>query len=263
MSPVQIPEARTDPATAGPIPRALAVDRTSPIPLWYQVARGLQELIEGGTVAPGSHLDNEILLSRQLKLSRPTVRRAMEHLVDQGLIVRQRGVGTRVVQQKVRRPMALTSLYDDLRAGGQEPTTTVLAHDLVGADTAVALALEVPVDTEVLRIERLRSAAGNPVARLTNYLPRTVEGLSATALESGGLYELLRAQGIVLHAATQTVGARRASAAEARLLEETRGAALLTMRRTTFDDHGRPVEYGQHIYAATRYVFQTQLVAPF
>lgn len=253
----------TEAAAAEAVVRALMVDRNSPIPLWFQVARALQDVIESGTIPPGSHLENEVLLSRRLGLSRPTVRRAMEHLVAQGLIVRQRGVGTRVVQQKVRRAMALTSLYDDLRADGEDPTTSVLAHEFVAADVAVAAALEMEVDTQVLRIARLRRAGSRPIAQMTNYLPREVRGISATALQSGGLYELLRAQGIVLHAATQTVGARRASAAEARLLAEARGAALLTMQRTTYDDHGQPVEFGQHIYAASRYTFATQLVAPF
>ena len=62
----------------------------------------------------------------RLNVSRSTVRRAMEHLIDQGLIVRLRRIGTWVVQQTVSRPLALTSLYVDLRTTGREPTTDVL-----------------------------------------------------------------------------------------------------------------------------------------
>ena len=66
----------------------------------------------------------------------------MDHLVNQGLIVRRRGVGTRVVQPKVRRPLGLTSLYDDLLASGQTPTTQVVANLVQPADATVGAALE-------------------------------------------------------------------------------------------------------------------------
>lgn len=242
--------------------RSLVIDRASPIPLWFQVAQGLQALIQTGAVPSGSLLDNELLLSQRLNLSRPTLRRGMQHLVDQGLIVRRRGVGTRVVNRKVRRSLALTSLFDDLRDAGQKPTTELLAREIVPADAEVAAALELAEGHAVTHIERLRRAGSQPVARMSNYFPPELADLPAEALESGGLYELIRARGIVLHAATQTIGAKRATAAEARILQEERGAALLTMQRTAYDDHGRPVEFGRHIYAASRYCFQTELIAP-
>ncbi|HET8583463.1 MAG TPA: GntR family transcriptional regulator [Jatrophihabitans sp.] len=242
--------------------RSLRIDRSSPIPLWYQTAQCLQSLIENGTVPPGSQLDNELLLSRRLNLSRPTVRRAMEHLVGQGLIVRRRGIGTRVIQQKVRRPLALTSLYDDLRTSGKEPTTVVLVHRVVLADAEVAAALEIDEGAEVVMIERVRRAGRQPIAHMTNYLRPEQADFTTEDLERGGLYEALRSHGVVLHAATQTIGAKRATAAEARALDEERGAALLTMQRTAYDDHGRPVEFGRHVYAASRYSFHTQLLSP-
>jgi DNA-binding transcriptional MocR family regulator len=75
-----------------------------------------------GTSGPaGTRLENEIVLAEQLGLSRPTMRRAIEYLVDRGLLVRRRGVGTQVVQPKVRGPVELSSLYDDLRAAWREP----------------------------------------------------------------------------------------------------------------------------------------------
>ena len=194
------------------------------------------------------------------------MRRAMEYLVDKGLIVRRRGIGTRVVQPKVRRPLELTSLFDDLASTGQRPTTSVLSLDVVPAGEDVATALAVDVGTPVHAIVRLRSAADRPIARLVNYLPTTVPGLGAgaftvPALERTGLYELVRSAGIHLHAATQTIGARKATAEESRLLEEGRGAALLTMQRIAYDDQGRVVEYGSHVYAATRYSFSLSLLA--
>lgn len=241
---------------------ALRIDRKSPIPLWFQAAQGLEDLIVNGSLPPGSRLDNEISLSERLKLSRPTVRRAMEHLVDQGLIVRKRGIGTRVVQPKVRRALALSSLYDDLQNTGKHPTTEVRNNEIIAASAEVAGALSIDEGADVIHLVRLRTAGEQPIALMTNYLPVGLVELPSDAVARGGLYDYLRSQGIVLHAATQTIGARRAEPWEARILDEPRGAALLTMQRTAYDDLGRPVEHGTHVYAASRYSFEVQLLTP-
>jgi hypothetical protein len=89
---------------------------------------------------------------------------------------------------------------------------------------------------------------------MKNHLLARVVGFTAEDLIARGLYELVRAQGITLHSAIQTVGARSATPAEAELLAEPRGSALLTMERVTYDYQGEPVELGTHIYAASRYI---------
>lgn len=104
------------------------------------------------------------------------------------------------------------------------------------------------------------AAHGQPVALLCNYLPSALLDLDSTRLESTGLYRMMRSAGITLHSARQTVGARAATAEEAARLDEQEGAALLTMQRTAYDDTGRPVEYATHIYRASRYTFDFQLL---
>jgi GntR family transcriptional regulator len=156
----------------------------------------------------------------------------------------------------VRRPLELTSLYDDLAGGGQEPTTRVLSLDKVPAPDVAARALGLADGEPVLALERLRLARGEPLAVLRNYLPVDLVALTAEALERTGLYQLMRAAGVRLHLATQTVGARSATAAEARLLGDRRGAPLLTMQRTAYDDRGRAVEYASHHYRASLYSFE-------
>ncbi|MFV0132519.1 GntR family transcriptional regulator [Streptomyces sp. HMX87] len=239
----------------------LALDRTSPVPLYHQLAQQLEAAIEHGGLAPGDRLGNEVDLSARLGLSRPTVRQAIQSLVDKGLLVRRRGVGTQVVHTRVRRPLELSSLYDDLEAAGQGPTTRVVRHEPEPAAADVAAALGVPDGSEVTVLERLRLTHGRPVAVLCNYLPAGLLELDDARLESTGLYRMMRAAGITLHSARQTVGARSATAEEAARLDERPGAALLTMRRTAYDVTGRPVEYGTHIYPASRYTFDFQLLA--
>jgi len=238
------------------------LDRNSPIPLYFQIAENLKQAIEDGTLKPGERLDNELDLTERLGVSRPTVRQAVQRLVDQGLVVRRRGLGTVVVAPRILRSVALTSLYDDLSAEGRHPATTVLAVRDIEADGEIASILALPSGARMLSVERLRLADGTPLAIMRNYLPAgLLENRKEDALEKTGLYELLRSQGVQLHAGEQVIGARQATAHEAKLLAATRGATVLTMTRTTFDADGRPVEHGSHAYLADRYSFKMTLIA--
>jgi len=238
----------------------IAVDRHSPMPLYYQVAVQLEQAIERGDLEPGHKLENEVALAGQLGLSRPTMRRAIQELVSKGLLVRKAGVGTQVVPGRVRREVELTSLYDDLASSGQRPGTTVLRNEVVEAPVVVAAEMGVEPGTPLLHLERLRLAGENPLAILRNWLPESLLSPSDADLEAHGLYELIRGGGTHLRIARQRIGARGASAWEADHLGEPEGAPLLTMRRTSYDDRGRVVEYGDHVYRAETYSFEVTLV---
>ncbi|MFE9775348.1 GntR family transcriptional regulator [Streptomyces sp. NPDC005931] len=237
-----------------------ALDRGSPVPLYHQLAQQLEAAIERGDLARGRLLGNEVDLAVRLGLSRPTVRQAIRSLVDKGLLVRRRGVGTQVVHSQVRRPLELSSLHDDLEAAGQGPGTRVVRLESVPAPADVAAALGLAEGSEVVLLERLRCTHGRPVALMCNHLPSGLLDLDGARLESTGLYRVMRAAGITLHSARQTVGARSATAEEAARLDEEEGAALLTMQRTAYDDTGRAVEYGTHVYRASRYAFDFRLL---
>jgi GntR family transcriptional regulator len=135
----------------------------------------------------------------------------------------------------------------------------VLSLQTIEAHADVAEQLEVDEGSPVHERVRLRSAGGEPIAKMTNYLPERLATFTEEDLGDHGLYDLIRRQGIVLHSATQTLGARNATAAESRMLDEPKGAALITAQRVTYDDHGSAVEFGTHIYAASRYTFEVQL----
>jgi DNA-binding GntR family transcriptional regulator len=238
------------------------LDRNSPVPLYFQIAENLKQAISDGMLKPGERLDNELDLTERLGVSRPTVRQAVQRLVDQGLVVRRRGLGTVVIAPRILRSVALTSLYDDLADSGRRPVTTVLALESLSADDNVAALLSVPVGTAVLSVERLRLADGTPLALMHNYLPAgLLRGEPKDVLEKAGLYELLRSQGVQLQAGEQVIGARKVTAHEAKMLEAPRAATVLTMTRTTFDQNGAPVEHGSHAYLAERYSFRMTLVA--
>ncbi len=236
------------------------LDRSSPVPLYFQVSQQIERAISSGQLGPGARLDNEISLADQFGLSRPTMRRAIQELVDKGLLVRKRGVGTQVVHGQVTRPVELTSLFDDLARAKQAPRTTLLVNEIIAASDTVAHFLDVPVGAKVLRLRRLRFANGEPLAILENYLPEDLAEIGRSDLEARGLYQLMRAKGVHIRVAKQRIGARAGTAEECQLLDERKGSPLLTMDRATHDDSGRPVEWGHHVYRASQYSFEVTLV---
>lgn len=236
------------------------IDRSGPVPLYCQISQRIESSILGGQLPAGSRLENEISLSDRLGMSRPTVRKAIQELVDKGLLVRRRGVGTQVVHGQVTRGVELTSLHDDLIRSGKTPATKLLSFGPVQADPHVSSELGIAVNSEVLRIERLRFADGVPVAVMTNYLSTLITSVNASDLEDVGLYQLLRMRGIVIRVAKQKISARKAHANEAELLEVENGAALLTMERTAYDIEGQAVEFGAHSYRPDLYSIEATLV---
>lgn len=228
------------------------IDRSSPVPLYHQLSQQLSTAITSGDLQPGDPFENEVALGERLGLSRPTVRRAFQELVSQGLLVRRRGLGTTVANRKVHRRAELTSLWDDLARTGDTPKTTVLSHELVHDEVAAA-ALDLPLDTELLSVERLRSAGTTPLAVMRNWLPPSVGVVDRDQLERDGLYAVLRERGIRPVVAHQSIGARMPTAAERRHLRIRGTEPVLTMTRSAFDAAGKAVEYGDHCYKASSY----------
>jgi len=236
------------------------LDRNGPVPLYYQIAQRLEAAIRDDVLPAGSRLENEVALAQRLGLSRPTIRRAIQELVDKGLLVRRRGIGTQVVHGRVTRNVELTSLYDDLERSNQSPKTIVLSSERGTADAETAELLGVETGSPVLHLVRLRSADGVPLAILDNVLPQEFLDLSIDDLSRYGLYQMLRTRGVTMRVAKQRIGARSANQREAELLDISKGGPVLTMSRTAFDNSGKAIELGRHLYRPDLYSFEITLV---
>ena len=235
------------------------LDHSSPVPLYHQAAQELERAIEDGRLPRGSKLEGELDLAERLGISRPTMRAALKQLVDKGLLIRRRGIGTIVATKPVRRAVALTSLFDDLKETGREPATRVLDFQETVCPPEIAEQLDLGAGAPVLRFDRLRVAESDPIALMHNFVPVGLLGLEREDLELTGLYDLFRRAGITPHVATQRVGARKANDEEAELLEMEPGDPVLTMTRTAYDTAGRPIEYGSHSYPAETYWLEMML----
>lgn len=239
----------------------VVIDRASPVPLYHQLAEQLTAAIDDGRLKAGDPFENELLLAARLDLSRPTVRRAIGELVDRGLLIRRRGVGTTVASPVIHRRDELTSLYDDMARRGSIPQTAVLdlATHAVDADAAGNLGLA--SDTAIVRVRRLRSVDGTPTAIMQNWLPPQFSDLTVADLTDTSLYAILRQRGCHPVIAHQSIGARRPRRSERRLLDLPAGTPLLTMTRRAYAADGTAVEFGDHCYRSDQYAFDVTVRA--
>jgi DNA-binding GntR family transcriptional regulator len=235
-----------------PVPH-IEVDRSSPVPMYFQISRQLEEAVDRGDLTPGERLPGEIEFAQALAISRPTMRQALDHLVEKGMLTRKRGVGTRVSSAQVRRRVALTSLHEDLTAAGRQPQTRVLRLKAGCVDRPAARALSLAADAPLVHCERLRLADGQPLAILRNWLPDRFGDITAEDLEAYGLYHLLGQRNGRPAVAKQRITAVSAGAAQARLLGTKAHAPLISMQRTAFDSAGHAVEFADNLYRADLY----------
>ena len=137
------------------------------------------------------------------------MRWAIEYLVDRGLLVRKRGVGTQVVHAKVQRQVELTSLYDDLAKARRDPHTRVLSFATEPVLRRARARARHPRGNGGRRLRAAPVCRAEPLAIMRNHVPADLLRLAPEDLEEQGLYNLLRANGLNLRIAKQSIGAAR------------------------------------------------------
>ncbi|EEH64275.1 UbiC transcription regulator-associated domain protein [Gleimia coleocanis DSM 15436] len=231
------------------------IDRDSTIPLYQQIVDPFEDAIAQGLVSPGQLVEDEISMAKRLDVSRPTLRRALQELVNRGLLVRRRGIGTRVAPSQIHRPVELSSLNHDLVEAGYTPSTRVTSYQVVPSSDEVAKDLGINPGEGTLHVIRIRSIDDRPLAILRNYLPLDIAP-SWGELHEKGLYECFAPRDIKVASANQTIGTRPATEEEAEMLKVAVGSPVLTMDRIAFTKEGRVVELGNHVYNPELYSFR-------
>jgi GntR family transcriptional regulator len=221
------------------------LDRSNGIPLHLQIERMLRKLISSPPYSSGALLPDELTLAEKLGVSRGTVRNSILHLVNQGLLVRRKGVGTRVVQSGL---VAWASLTGEMRRKGIEIQSFLLEVSEKRASSKVAAALKIAEGTIVKCLEQVRGWDNRPVLQSVSWFhPR----LKLTGSEDyrQPLYELLKQKtGITPVHALEEFRAISANAVLARRLRINKGGPLLLRIRTTVDPNELPIDYAEIHY---------------
>ncbi len=238
------------------------LDKTHPIPLYYQVKESLLGEIRTKQFKVGDLIPSESELQDKFKVSRITIRRAIQELVQEGHLYTQQGKGTFVSRPKASQELNLISSWAETMVElGMHPETKIIKYSEEPAPVNVAKQLNIPIGSMVYRLERLRYADNEPTCIMTNYLvPAIVPGLIDKGLRCESLYEVLEKNySLVLSRAEETVEAKAAKMAEASMLNVKRGFPLLYATRVTYDITDRPVEVVISISRADRYSYKIKL----
>lgn len=229
-----------------------------PVPKHQQLRRILTEHAAAGS-GPDAPIPSERELTSRYGVSRSTVREAINQLVHDGILYRIHGKGTFTARPRVQSHLHLASFTEDMRRRGHEPSTRVCSAALAPAPGEVAQALGLPVGTGTWRLERLRLADGEPMAReLGWYAAGRTPGLDGQDL-TGSLYALLAGRyGLVIDRGEQVVWAEAADRHTARVLAVPPRAPVLVFTRTS-SAGGAPVEHVTSWYRGDRYQVQMSL----
>lgn len=239
-----------------------AISRDSKLPIYYQLYEILRANIVRGEWQPGDMLPSEPELIEHYRVSRITVRQALEALVNEGLIYRQQGRGTFVARPTVAQSLVrIVSFTQDMRQRGLEPGTRVLTAGLIPAPPEIAEQLNLEPGQELVHLERLRLANGEPMSVEVSYLVhRYCPGILRGDYATTPLREALEHTcGLRLVRARQVIRASLASDRMARLLAVAPRSALLFIERVSYSQQGLPVEFLRIYYRADRYVLYNEL----
>ncbi len=238
----------------------MTLNRTLDIPLYAQ----LREILRAEITAmePGDSISPEPDLQARFRVSRITLRKAVDELVTEGLLVRQQGRGTFVQKVKVTHELnAITSWTEQLLAVGQIPRTLHLETEEIEPPGRIARDLGLGSHDTVFVLRRLRLVNDEPLTLLVNYLPsRLVPKFPEKAPRRESLYEtLVEEYGLVAARAIDMVETRSATDEEAKRLRVDPWDPLLCVTRVSYLADGRPLEVGVAISRGDRYQYRVEL----
>jgi len=236
----------------------MALNKQSPIPLYYQLAERIKEQIQSGELSASDQLPSERELGEQMGVSRMTARQAVAYLVQQGLLEVKPGVGTFVAAPKLTYDVLhLLGFTEETMRQGGTVASTVLEQSIVTPPLRVASALQMASGAQTIKIVRLRQVDGVPMLLETSFIPvASCPGLERADLAVQSLYTLLEVEyGLRLQRARQTFEATVANEYEQQLFNLRPGAAMILLEGVTYSDQEQPVEYFKAIYRGDRLKF--------
>ena len=247
-----------------------AMSLSMPLPKYHQIYLLLREQLQEGRFEHG--LPGEFTLMREFGVARVTVRRALQELAQEGLILRERGRGTRALHaaagrghaRQARAPKTqkaqLSGLLENLVSMGLRTSVRVLSVEVLTAPDEVAQHLQLASAEPVQKAQRVRSTDEGPLSHITTWVPqRIATHFDARELAREPILLLMEKAGVAVGRAEQTISARLADAHLAHHLEVAVGSALLAVQRLIYDEQDRPVQWLHGVYRPDRYQYQLQL----
>jgi GntR family transcriptional regulator len=236
-----------------------SIDHKSAFPLHIQVENLIREMIKDPEFANGKLLPNEVDLAKRLGISRNTLRQAANKLVYEGLLVRKKGVGTKVADITVStRLKNWLSFSQEMKAMGIEIINYELSISWIEAEQKHIDFFRIPLKKKILKLERLRGGPEGPfVFSVSFFHPRI--GMTGNEDFSQPLYEILEKEhATVAKLSKEEIRAISADEFLAKKLRLHKGDPVLKRKRDVYDPGGRPIEYNISYYRADSFVYTVE-----
>ena len=223
------------------------LDKNTPIPLYFQLKEILKEKIETGELKPGDLLPSERELKEKYQISRPTIRQALNELVNDGLVYREKGKGTYVAKPKINYGFIqkFTTFYDDMKEKGFNTKTRVIKLEVKSGRKALAKKLNIEANDKIIIINRLRFVKGEPIVSVMNHIPyKLCPQLVEEDLKDKSLYRIMADKfDIVPYRAQITLEPIVAEEFDSELLDINVGAPMQLMQNITYTRDGTVMDY--------------------
>ena len=230
--------------------------KNSVVPLYQQLADEIRQQISEEQLKPGDKMMSEAEFSQKYSVSRITVRKAIDQLVDEECVVRRQGLGTFVAEKKLHRIMKnqVLSFTEMSELSGCVPSSELVSVSWVKADAALCRRLNTPAQSRTLKVVRVRKNDGMPVMLEESYYPDRLGFLAEENL-TGSIYQILRDHGLEPSHGTKTFTICQATAEEAALLDIPKNQALILQKDTVTDQNGEVLHYTKMLVNSQRYQF--------
>jgi GntR family transcriptional regulator len=238
----------------------LNIDHSSPVPLHVQVEELLRRLIDLPQYANGDFLPREVDLAKTLGISRNTIRQATNKLEYEGLIVRKKGLGTKVAVKTVTTQLdSWHSFTQEMNEKGIAFTNFLIEAQWEEISEKIARFFNLPEKSRVVKLSRLRGDANGPFVYFESYFHPRI-GLTPEEDFTQPLYELLESKfNTPVRISREQIRARKSSATTARRLRMITGDPVLIRERFVYDPGDRPVEYNIGFYNAEKFTYTIEI----
>jgi GntR family transcriptional regulator len=231
------------------------IDKTSPVPLHYQLERFLRQGIDTGRFPPHSTLPTEQDLQIHFDLSRTPIRQAIGKLVADGLVARRRSQGTVVLPRPFEENLQmLSSFTEEVMRRGQQPRAKLIEFTIQSADTQDCQALGLPEHAEVYHIRRVRYIDQEPVGLIVSHVPVGLvpqlkpEDFHESGPQQSIYYVLEKVHDLKLVRASEIFDAVGLDETAAAVLELPPLSPILSRSRVTYTPEGKAAAFEQGLY---------------
>ena len=248
------------------IKKLIKIDKASPVPMYYQIYKGIVKAIKDGVYAVDSQIPTEMELCDGLDVSRPTIRQALQELINEGYVVRKKAKGTFVCKPKVEGFFfkKLESYNDEMKALGMHPSTQVEVQEVLKAEDEVAYNLQLHEQEDVLHLLRLRYADQEAMVYVHTYVPIALFPSIETIdfhHEETSLYDIMEHRyDCAIAYVDRCVEAMNASRELAEKLDIMEAQAVYTVTTIAYNHDDKPIEYSIAYYRGDRNKFSIRLV---